>query len=128
MASVLGIASSALKNFNPTASVMAGGGASLLVFIAGCALVAAGVSIPVLNVPITMTMVAAAAPAIGHFVTALVPDTYNQQINALAKKVGAEVSDIKAVVPQVYSAPSDFPGYKDPALASKNNLGSNNVS
>lgn len=125
MASVLGIASSALKNFNPTASVLAGGGASLFVFAVGCALVAAGISIPVLNVPITMTMVAAAAPTIGHLVTALVPDTLNQQINALAKKLCTSASNLKAVIPQVYSAPSDYPDEqagKHAEIPSTNNL------
>lgn len=101
MASVLSMASSALKNFNPTASVLAGGGASLLTFAIGCALVAAGVSLPVIG-PITMTMVAAAAPTIGHIVTAFVPDTYNQQVNALATKVETSVENIKSIIPQTY--------------------------
>lgn len=102
MASVISIASSALKNFNPTTSVLAGGGASILVFAIGCVLVSAGVAIPVLNIPITMTMVAAAAPAIGHIVTSFVPDSYNQQINALAAKVKTSAENIKAIVPQTY--------------------------
>lgn len=103
MASALGVATGALKNFNPTASVLAGGGASVIVFAIGCILVATGVSIPFLNIPITMTMVAAAAPTIGHIVTAFVPDTYNQQINALAIKVKTSAENIKSIIPQTYA-------------------------
>lgn len=109
MASVLNIAAGALKNFNPTASVLAGGGASLIVFAVGCGLVAAGIVIPGLG-PVTMTMVAAAAPTIGHLVTAFVPDTYNQSINQLADKVKIDAENIKALVPQVY--PNDYPSNK----------------
>lgn len=113
----LGIATGALKNFVPPASVLAGGGASILVFAAGCALVAAGMSIPILNIPITMTMVAAAAPAAGHLVTMLVPDTLNQQINALAKKTLVKAEDIRAVIPQTYQ---QYPGDVAPPIIQTN--------
>lgn len=117
----LSMATSALKNFQPTASVMAGGGASLITFAIGCALVAAGISIPVLNIPITMTMVAAASPTIGHFVSSIVPDTYNQQINAIATKLKTSVDNVKVALPQTYSAPEDFKN--PPPIPTPNNLG-----
>lgn len=120
----LATAKKTLANYTPPASVLAGGGASILIFLVGCALVAGGVTLPLGIGPVTMTMVAAAAPLVGHFVTTLVPDTYNQQINALAKKVDASVEDLKEVVPQVaYTYPTDKNGQTIDAKKTPNNLG-----
>lgn len=98
-----------VKNFNPGNSVLAGGGAAILVYAAGAALVAAGVAIPPLTIlgvhiiataiPITMTMVATAAIPIGHVITAVVPDSVNQQISALAKKALNTIPQIQQQFP-----------------------------
>lgn len=116
----MGFITSVLGNFKPDASVMAGGGASILVFLVGCALVGAGFAIPPISIfgahliatsiPITMTMVAAAAPAIGHVVSSFVPATYNQQLDAFAKKIGTDVQNLKAVVPVLQE---EFPAGKN---------------
>lgn len=125
--SPLAILNAALANFKPDAGVLAGGGASLLVFLAGCALVGAGVAIPPISIfgahliatsiPLTMTMVAAAAPTIGHLVSSFVPATYNQQIDALAKKIGTDVENLKAVVPVLQE---EFPAGKNGQTDSDN--------
>lgn len=105
--SVTSVALTALKNFQPTTSVVAGGAASVLVYALGSILVAAGVSIPFIGIP-TMGMVAIASPLIGHIVTALVPDSVNQQLSGLATKLNVSVNDIKAVLPDVqYEYPGD---------------------
>lgn len=112
MASALSVVVGTINNMSKIpASVAAGSSASFLIFLAGAALVAAGVAIPPISIfglhliavstPITMTMVGAAATALGHVVTTIVPDTYNQQINALAKKVQTSVEDLKEIVPKV---------------------------
>ena len=98
--SALSIATGTLKNFQLTNSIAAGGGASILTFAIGCALVAAGVSIPYLNVPITMTMVAAAAPVVGHIVSAFVPDSVKQHLDGLAAKLQTSVENVKLQMPQ----------------------------
>ena len=108
MTSPLSIVTGAVKNFQPTTSVMAGGAASILTFAAGCALVAAGIALPFGLGPITMTMVAAAAPVVGHVVTSLVPDSVNQTLQGLANKLQIAVADIKIVTPEVeYTYPGD---------------------
>jgi hypothetical protein len=125
--------SSVVNNYKPDASVLAGGGASLLVFLAGCALVGAGVAIPPISIlgihliaastPITMTMVAAAAPAIGHLVSSFVPATYNQQLNQFATKIGTDVDNLKAWVPQIQKS---YPGdpKSPPSVTNINQSGS----
>jgi hypothetical protein len=114
--SVLSLITAAVKNFQPTTSVVAGGAASILVTALGAVLVAAGVAIPPIGIlgltvatPLTMTMVMSAAVPIGHIVTALVPDSINQQLNGLASKLQIDVSKLKSFIPQEYYAPDDFP-------------------
>lgn len=127
-ASPADILKATLGNFKPDASVLAGGGASLLVFLAGCALVGAGVAIPPISIfgahliaasiPITMTMVAAAAPTVGHIVSSFVPATMNQQIDQLAKKIGTDVENLKAIVPVLQE---EFPTGTNGQTSSDNN-------
>lgn len=118
------ILSAALGNFKPDASIWAGGGASVLVFLAGCIAVGMGLAIPPVSIlgvhliatsiPLTMTMVAAAAPAIGHFVSAYVSPTEKQAIDVFAKKVGANADNIKAIIPLLQaSAVEQFPADKN---------------
>jgi hypothetical protein len=47
-----------------------------------------------------MTMVMSAAVPIGHVVTALVPDSLNQQMNGLAQKLQIDVAKLRSVIPQ----------------------------
>lgn len=97
----------AVKNFQPTTSVLAGGAASVLVCGIGAILVAADVAIPPIGflgltaaTPLTMSIVTSAAVPIGHLVTALVPDSLNQQLNALAKKLQIDVERLRKIIPQ----------------------------
>lgn len=113
----LAVASSSLKNFQLSASVIAGGGASVLTIAVGAILVALGVTVPFIGIPLTMTMVTSAAVPIGHIVTALVPDTYNQQINALASKVQTDVETLKMIVPQVECT---YPADKETGIVTGN--------
>ncbi len=116
-----------VSNFKPDASTYAGGGASLLTFLLGCALVGAGVAIPpiailglhIAAIPITMTMVAAVAPVVGHVVSAYVPPTYNQQINQFATKIGADVESVKAFIPQIQDS---YPGTDGNPPTNVNNI------
>lgn len=103
MASALSMGMTALKSFQPDASVYAGGGAAILTYAAICGLAAAGLSIPVLNIPITMAMAGPAAIAIGHIVTSFVSPTTKQAIDTLAKKVDTTAATIKAALPQTYA-------------------------
>lgn len=106
--SALSILTGAVKNFQPTTSVMAGGAASILTCAIGAILVASGVALPLGIGLITMTQVYAASPIIGHIVTMLVPDSVNQQISGLANKLQVAVSDIKIVTPEAaYVYPPD---------------------
>ena len=112
----LSLVTSALKNFQPTTSVLAGGASSILVCAIGAILVAAGVAIPPIGIlgltaatPLTMTMVMSAAVPIGHVVTALVPDSVNQQLNGLAQKLQVDVGKLRSFIPQEYYSPDDFP-------------------
>jgi len=106
--SVLNILGAALKNFSPDQSIYAGGAASVATVAIGAVLVAMNVTVPILGVPLTMAMVTSAAIPIGHLVSSFIPATYNQQVTALARKVGAEVEDVKALVPSVeYTYPGD---------------------
>ena len=105
--SALSFIAAAVKNFQPTTSVMAGGAASILVCALGAVLVAAGVAIPPIGIlgltaatPLPMTMVTGAAVPIGHIVTALVPDSLNQQLNGLAQKLQIDVGKLRQIVPQ----------------------------
>ncbi len=113
--SVLTLAMNTVKNYKPDPSVLAGGAASLLVYIAGCALVGAGIAIPGIG-PITMTMVAAASPAVGHIVTYLVPDSMKTSLQKVAQKLDTTIDQIKVVTPEVeykYPTPTalrDSPG------------------
>lgn len=118
----LSIVAGALKNFQPTNSVIAGGAASVLVYMAGCALVAAGIAIPIVG-PVTMSMVAIAAPLAGHAVTSLVPDSVNQNLNALAAKLKTNVDNLKAVIPQVQALyPSGKNGATNVTPITPNNI------
>lgn len=101
MASALSMGMTAVKSFQPDASVYAGGGAAILVYAAICGLAAAGLAIPLLNIPITMEMAGPAAIAIGHIVTSFVSPTTKQAIDTLAKKVDTTAATIKAALPQV---------------------------
>lgn len=115
MASAFSIATGAVRNFQPTTSVLAGGAASIIICAIGAILVAFGVVIPPIGflglataTPLTMTMVMSAAVPIGHIVTSCVPDSVNQQLNGLAKKLQVAVQDIKVITPQVtYTYPTD---------------------
>ncbi len=105
--SALSFATAVVKNFQPTTSVLAGGAASILICGIGAVLVAAGVAIPPIGflgltaaTPLTMTMVMSAAVPIGHIVTALVPDSVNQQLNGLAQKLQIDVGKLKSIIPQ----------------------------
>ncbi len=109
MPSPLAIGMAALKNFTVTDSIKAGGAASILTVAIGSLLVALGVSVPFLDVPLTMAMVTSAALPIGHIVSALVPDSYNQQLTSLATKLQTNVENIKMVLPQ---AVHDYPANK----------------
>ena len=110
MASVIDILGSAVKSFQPTNSVLAGGAAAVLTYAVGDILVAAGFVIPVLNIPLTIGMVATAAIPIGHLVTAIFPDSVNQHLQALATKLGTTVESIKSFIPQFeYTYPGDKP-------------------
>ncbi len=113
---VLGLAVSALRNFQPTTSVLAGGAASVITCALGAVLVAAGVAIPPIGIfgltaatPLTMTMVMSAAVPIGHVVTALVPDSVNQQLKGLAQKLRIDVEELRSFIPQEYYSDADFP-------------------
>jgi hypothetical protein len=112
----LSLAASALKNFQPTTSVLAGGAASILACAVGAVLVAAGIAIPPIGflglttaTPLTMTMVMSAAVPIGHVMTALVPDSVNQQLNGLARKLQIDVEKLRSFIPQEYYSDADFP-------------------
>jgi hypothetical protein len=79
-------------------------------------LVAAGIAIPPIGIlgltaatPLTMTMVMSAAVPIGHVVTALVPDSVNQQLNGLAQKLQIDVGKLRSFIPQEYYSDDDFP-------------------
>lgn len=109
--SALDFAFTLLKNFNPTASVKAGGAASMLIYAIGLGLVTANVALPVIGVP-TMAMVGGAAVVIGHIVTSLVPDSFNQQVNAMASKLNVSVDDLKASLPDVQAS---YPGDTKPS-------------
>lgn len=118
ISALIALASGFFTNYKKLdASVLAGGGASLLVFFVGCALVAGGVAVPPISIlgvhlvassiPITMTMVAAAAPTVGHFVSTIVPPTMNQQINQFAAKIGASVDHVKEIIPILQASAVD---------------------
>lgn len=107
-----------LKNFNPGNSVLAGGGASLFIYAIGLALVTGGIALPFIGIP-TMAMVGAAAVAGGHIVTALVPDSLNQNLDAAAKKLNVAVEDLKVVVPQAVGL---YPGDDSKPIPCINNL------
>lgn len=117
-----------LSNFKPDKSVWAGGGASILTFLAGCVLVGAGVSIPPVSVfglhlisaaiPLTMTMVAAAAPAVGHIVTSFVSPTEKQAIDQFAAKVQTKVEAVKTIIPVLKQ---EFPSGKNGQTESGDN-------
>lgn len=105
--SALSFITAAVKNFQPTTSVLAGGAASIIVCAIGAVLVAAGVAIPPIGflgltaaTPLTMAMVTTAAVPVGHLVTALVPDSLNQQLQALAQKLQINVEKLKRIIPQ----------------------------
>lgn len=105
--STLSLIASAVKNFQPTTSVLAGGAASIITCAIGAVLVAAGVAIPPIGflgltaaTPLTMTMVTSAAVPIGHLVTALVPDSVNQHLNGLAQQLQIDVEKLRNVIPQ----------------------------
>jgi hypothetical protein len=105
--SALSFVTAVVKNFQPTTSVLAGGAASILVTALGAVLVAAGVAIPPIGLlglttatPLTMTMVMSAAVPIGHVVTALVPDSLNQQLTGLARKLQIDVDKLRNLIPQ----------------------------
>jgi uncharacterized membrane-anchored protein len=85
--SALSLITAAVKNFQPTTSVLAGGAASILVCAIGAVLVAVGVAI----------------------VTALVPDSVNQQLNGLAQTLQVDVGKLKSFIPQEYYSDDDFP-------------------
>lgn len=105
--SALGFGLSALKNFQPTTSVLAGGAASIAIYGAGTLLVTAGIALPFIGIP-TMAMVGVASVIGGHLITALVPDSTNQNLNALAAKGVAAIKDIQSDIPQIeYSFPGD---------------------
>ena len=87
----MGFLAAFFKNFQLTNSIAAGGGASVLIYAAGAALVAANVVVPGLGIPLTMGMVGAVALVGGHVVTALMPDSVKQQVDALGKKIGVQV-------------------------------------
>ena len=89
------------KNFQLDNSVMAGGGAAILIYAVGAGLVALNVTIPLAGIPLTMTMVGAAAIPLGHLVTAFVPASLKQQVDALGTKVGAQITELKAITPQI---------------------------
>ena len=114
--SALSLITAAVKNFQPTTSVLAGGASSVLVCAVGALLVAAGIAIPPIGflgltaaTPLTMTMVMSAAVPIGHVVTALVPDSVNQQLNGLAQKLQIDVGKLRSFIPQEYYSDDDFP-------------------
>lgn len=108
MASAFSILGKAVTQFQPTTSVIAGGAAAVLTYAVGDLLVSLGFIIPVLNIPLTIGMVATAAIPVGHLITALVPDSYNQQLKALAAKLQTTVENVKAFIPQVeYTYPDD---------------------
>lgn len=115
MASSTQIALSALKNFQLDQSVISGGAASIATVGIGAVLVAMGVSVPLLNVPLTMAMVMGAAIPIGHFITALVPATKSQQADALAIKIGVAAEHLNSFIPQIIK--SFPPETKDQAVA-----------
>ena len=77
---------------------------------------AAGIAIPPIGIlgltastPLTMTMVMSAAVPIGHVVTAIVPDSVNQQLNGLAQKLQVNVEKLKSFIPQEYYSDDEFP-------------------
>ena len=102
--SALSLITAAVKNFQPTTSVLAGGAASIITCAIGAVLVAAGIAIPPIGIlgltastPLTMTMVMSAAVPIGHVVTAIVPDSVNQQLNGLAQKLQGAADKVTPV-------------------------------
>lgn len=114
--SALSLITTAVNNFQPTKSVLAGGAASILVCAIGAVLVAAGIAIPPIGflgltaaTPLTMTMVTSAAIPIGHLVTAIVPDSANQYLNGLAKKLQVDVENLRSYIPHEYYSDDDFP-------------------
>lgn len=100
-----------LKNFQLDKSIKAGGFASIITVALGMALVAAGVVIPPISIgglilvatatPVTQAMVFAAALPIGHLVSAVVPAKLNEQLTALADKLGVSLDHIKSFVPEI---------------------------
>jgi hypothetical protein len=119
----MGFLAAFFKNFQLTNSIAAGGGASVLIYAAGAALVAANVVVPGLGIPLTMGMVGAVALVGGHVVTALMPDSVKQQVDALGKKIGVQVSDLKTMVPQIeasYPPQSSPPTTLTPSNINKN--------
>ena len=105
MASALDIAVSSLKNFQIDQSIIAGGAGAIATVAIGAVLVALNVTVPVLGIPLTMTMVTSAAIPVGHVISALVPATADQQINALATRLGLEAQHIKNFIPQMKATP-----------------------
>jgi hypothetical protein len=119
----MGYLSAFFKNFQLSNSVIAGGGASILIYAVGAALVASNVVIPGLGIPLTMGIVGMAAIPLGHLVTALVPDSLKQQVDALGKKFGAQITDLKVVTPQFdHSFPSGKNGAVQTATVSVSNI------
>ncbi len=109
-----------LKNFQLTNSIWAGGGVAVVIYTLGAVLVSAGVVVPGIG-PMTMTMVGPISILFGNLASALIPDTANQSVAALAKKLQTDIENIKAVIPQTYSQPVDFPNHP-PQNPSPNNL------
>lgn len=113
----------AFKNIQFSASVVAGGAASVLIYALGATLVAAGVIAPAITLPVigitlsTITLFSTAAIPIGHLVTAIVPDSVNQQIAALA----ANLPKYQAMIPDVESGPSAYPD-APPATQTPSNI------
>lgn len=94
----------AFKNIQFTDSIVAGGAASVIIYTIGALFVSMNVVIPFVGIPLTMGIVGAAAIPLGHLVTALVPDSVRQSIAGLA----AKLPKYQSMLPDLYSAPSDF--------------------
>lgn len=101
MASALSIAGSAIKNFQIDQSILAGGAGAIATVAIGAVLVAMNVTVPFLGIPLTMTMVTSAALPIGHFISSVVPATKDQQIDALATRLGVAADHLKSYIPQI---------------------------
>src|SRR5690349_21068941 len=122
----MGCLAAFFKNFQLTNSIATGGGASVLIYAAGAALVSVDFVVPGIGIPLTMSMVGAAALVGGHVVTALMPDSVKQQVDALGKKIGVQVSDLKTMVPQIEASyPTGKNGQTDKPPVSTGQANSN---